>query len=111
MRVFIPHVPTRYDRVTQTRVPSFDLNPARQYGEFVCLLDADRTVSADTLPIALSELADGMEDFEPADVLLCVGDVVLIAAAIAYANEVHGKVRLLRWVKNRKSYELVEVSL
>lgn len=111
MKVYIPHLPTRYDRATESRVPSIDINPARQYGEFVRLLDPEKNVHAGMLADAIEEVGDNMADFNEEDAILAVGDVVLIAAAIAKANDIHGSCRVLRWDRTSKSYDLIEVCL
>lgn len=106
-KVMIPNLPTRFDQATRQRVPSIDINPAAQYGEFAYLVN-DFNGDTDS---ALSELANQMDAMNPDDIILCVGDIVLIAAAIAYANDTFGAARILRWSRNKKSYDLLEITL
>lgn len=105
-RVFIPSVPTRFDAVTQTRIPSMDLNPAADYGELVVMSEAGEEMeSAIDRVYSLSQNV-GKDDF-----LLAVGDIVLIAAAIAYISDNLGSARILRWDKHERKYHMVEVMI
>lgn len=106
-KIMIPNLPTRFDQATQRRVPSIDVNPAAQYGEFHYLVEK---FDCDPM-IALEELANNMGMMREDDIILCVGDIVLIAAAIAYANDTFGYARLLRWSRKKKSYDLMTVVL
>jgi len=101
-RVLIPQVPTRFDKVAGRRVPSVDLNPAARYGEFT-ELSVDGGIEELRSRFAVEARAN--------DYILCVGDVVMVAAAISYACDAFGKARLLRWDKNRKTYDTMEVEL
>jgi len=106
-KVFIPSLPTRYDAVTQTRVPSLDLNPASQYGELVNMIEG---------PTTHDHLASGITQIRtvsvmPDDLIMAVGDLVLAAAAIAHACRENGSAKILRWDKLRHGYDIVEVSI
>lgn len=108
-KVFIPNLPTRHDEATQQRVPSLDLNPAAQFGELVTLTEG----ALHDLP-ALHRARDAiriatMKDLRPQDCILCVGDVALTALCIAHALARNGHVTLLRWDRNKRSYDAVEV--
>lgn len=107
-KVIVPNLPTRFDQATQKRVPSIDINSASRYGSFEFLV---KDFDGDT-ETALPQVASRMTDLEGQDYLiLCVGDVIIIAAAIAYANEAAGFARLLRWNRHSKSYNIVEAVL
>lgn len=111
-RVFIPHVPSRYDHVAGLPVPSLDLNPAHQFGEFVTLNGPCRLLNEDDVNAGISAVADGMAEFRAQDYILCVGDVALVAAAIAYAADgISSPVKILRWNRETKRYDVMEVSL
>lgn len=112
-KVFIPHVPGRQDHVTNTTVPSLDLNPARQFGELVTLNGPRRLLTDEQVQDGISNIADGMLDFTDQDYILCVGDVALIATAIAYASDLglEGPIKLLRWNRETKRYNVAEVTL
>ena len=107
-KVFIPQVPTRFDHATQERVPSLDLNPARQYGEFVEMTHYSRPGRTDE---ALAELKTTIRHATADDLILVVGDIVLVAAAISMMNDMFGRALVLRWDRDKKSYDFVEVRL
>jgi hypothetical protein len=112
-KVYIPHVVTRYDSVLQCRVPVIDLTPARDYGEFVMLLDPEFRLNANdaSLHEAFETVRDGARAITPDDYILCSGDVALTAVTIATACKAHGKCNLLRWDKMRREYDQLEVAL
>jgi len=107
-KVFIPNLPTRYDNVTQKRIPSIDLNPASVFGELQPIFEGK--------PSNYDDAFDAIEDcikgeMMPGDYILSVGDVILVAAAILYANEAFDCARVLRWDRQQHRYEKVEVKL
>lgn len=106
-KVFIPSVPTRWDEATRGRVPSIDLNPAAQYGELHTLSDGQGPFEDQLESVRLT----AGEAIDKDDYILCVGDVVLTAAAIAIANAMNGVVNLLRWDREAKHYNVVTVEL
>jgi hypothetical protein len=59
----------------------------------------------------LADVTHKAESVQPNDLILCVGDVVLTAAAIARVNEINGRVHVLRWDKQRHGYDEIEVVL
>lgn len=109
--VYLPSVPTRYDPISNGRVASIDLKPAMKFGELVTLLDPQHGYREDQIHEAINELQEGLRDFQPDDYLLCVGDPILIAAAIAYASDMQQSVKVLRWEKTRREYDCTEITL
>ena len=105
-KVCIPSIPTRWDAATGSRVPSVDLNPASKYGDLVAMSDG-----VGNLHEQLAQVAESAETIAVGDLILCVGDVVLTAAAMAKVNARLCAVRLLRWDKQKHAYDAVEVSL
>lgn len=105
-RVFIPQIPMRYDRVTSSRVPSLDLNPAADYGTCIAMASPDASGNA-----AIRQVRDAASHIKPNDLILGVGDVALIATALIYANQKNGSAQLLRWDKIRKHYDIQEITL
>ena len=99
--IFIPNMPTRFDVATQTRIPAIDLNPASKLGNLM-LMAPNETIE---------EIEEAASLIEKQDAILCVGDVVLTAAAIAYACKKNGSANLLRWDRNLHSYYEQEVSI
>lgn len=108
-KVFIPSLPTRFDAATQSRVPSLDLNPAAQFGELVKMVEGP--VDKSNMQAAIDAIGEAAQEIGPDDLVLCVGDFVLAAACIAYANDRNGAVNVLRWDKARRSYDILEVEL
>ena len=105
--VWIPSLPTRYDAATHTRVPSLDLNAAARYGAMVNMLEEPAANTQDSINL----LNEATEKVQKDDLILCVGDVVLCAAAICMVNEKNGHVNLLRWDRVRRTYEIETVIL
>ena len=105
--VFIPNVPTRYDAATEGRVPSIDLNPATQFGSLVTMTKTDAPADQQVRDIK----AEIDIRFQEGDYILCVGDVVLTAVAIAYVSKLFGAATVLRWNRRAKSYDVVMVSI
>lgn len=111
--VFIPHVPTRYEPLKGGRVPTIDLNPAAEHGTLVLLADLEcgGPVTQELLPKALEQIHDKLSQMTCDDYIVAVGDPILVAAAIAYAADQHGKVKVLRWDRHSKRYVALEVDL
>lgn len=105
-KVYIPSIPTRWDAATEQRVPSVDLNPASKYGDLIAMSNG-----TGSLKDQIEEVSHKADDVQPEDLVLCVGDVVLTAVAIARVHEINGAVTLLRWDKQRHGYDEVEVRL
>lgn len=106
-KVFIPSLPTRWDAATHSRVPSLDLNPAAKYGDLENMTDGDHhDIQAD-----IDQIRIAADKIGPDDLILCVGDVILCAAAMAYVAADHGTVNILRWDKVKRGYNIEEVTL
>lgn len=110
-RVFLPHVPTRFDPLTSQRVPSIDFTPAAEFGKLQQLTTFDRAIESDDVNDALDQIQTNLSSLTPNDYIVAAGDPILIAAAISYANDLIGVARVLRWDRQSKSYNLVEVVL
>ena len=109
-KVYIPQMPTRFDRATNLWIPTINITPAKRFGELVTMLPSAATRnSIDTCTQALN---DAMEDYGREDVLVALGDpsVYAIAACIA-AKKTGGLLRLLKWDRQLGDYLLVEVQL
>lgn len=104
--VWVPHLPTRWDAVTQSQVPSVDLNDATRFGEI-------RTLSEPGTPRhqILASLPSLIKEVEPGDYVLCVGDVAICATTIALLLIRDIKVTLLRWDRPNKQYAVEHVSI
>lgn len=108
MKVLVPKVPTRIDRLSGQRVPAIDLNPASEYGKLFALTPPDKDLPFED---ELEQLRTNIAQMDPKDFILCVGDVALVAAAICYANDMFGTVKLLRWEKRDQAYTVQEIQL
>ena len=108
-KVYVPNLPTRWDAATRSRVPSFDLNAAAAFGELVVL--SEGPLSSDNINDVIDDVQQRSEAIEPDDLVLMVGDVVVTAACLALACDNNKQVRVLRWEKNKRTYDIMEVSL
>lgn len=106
-KVYIPQLPTRYDKATNQRIPAIDANPAAQFGELVTIFGQDVNRSQ-----ALATLRAGQPrgvEIEADDYILAVGDVVLLALTIVHALQRNGRATLLRWDNETKTYRTEEI--
>jgi len=104
-KVFIPQLPTRFDKATGKRVPTIDTNPASVWGEVVVVYSDE--VSVD---IAISSVkAEGVADIGRDDYIMAVGDIALLVNIVIAALGQNGRARLLRWQNNSNSYYVQEV--
>ena len=108
-QVFIPNLPTRVDLASKTIVPSLDLNPAAPFGTMTKL--SAGPIQPRDLDALLDELADQAEKSESDDLILCVGDLSILAAFIHYMTNVHGIVNLMRWNRKEGTYDILELIL
>ena len=106
MKVYIPQLPTRYDRATDTRVPSIDLNKAALFGELTVI-----TVQPTPMEDAMEQIQAVAGSITPDDLILAVGDVALLVATAAIACRATGIARILRWDKQKQDYDIVEVEI
>lgn len=108
-KVYVPNLPTRWDAATRKRVPSIDLNAAADYGELVTM--SEGPVNNAHINDTIEHVQRQAESITDGDVILLVGDVVLAAACIAWACDNLGSTQVLRWDKNKRAYDVMEVSL
>jgi hypothetical protein len=109
VKVLVPHLPTKWDAATDQRIPSVNLNPAAEFGKITVLFD-DLVPFTNAQP-AVDSVIEKIETVMNADdLLLCVGDPILAAAALAAASRRFGIIRVMRWDKSELKYEVVEVS-
>lgn len=111
-KLFLPHVPSRHDPLSGSRVPSVDLNPLSPLGELCMLLPFDRyRIDTNDLPEALDQIQHNIQNITLNDAIVAIGDPILISAAIAYAHDILGTVRVLRWDRKQQSYQVIEFTL
>lgn len=88
-----------------------NFNPAREYGEVKTLLPPNYQIQFDA-SWAVSAIQEGLEDIEPEDYLLLAGDPALIGITVAIAADyLNGKVNLLKWDRQEKTYIPIRSSL
>lgn len=110
MTVYAVQEPCTFDQVSQKWRPRINIYNASSFGDIVTLIPSNQ-VHAALLPVpTLHKMRSELRDFSDDDYLLPVGDPVLIAmAAMTAARENRGKVKFLRWSRDRKEYDTVEV--
>lgn len=104
-RAFIPSVPTRYDPISNSQVPTVDLRPVMAYGEPVLLVPSGTQAYPQRL------IAEGLDDFTEDDYIVALGDPTLIAAAMYWAAGGVASLRMLRWNRHNSDYDIVEMML
>lgn len=113
-KTHIPHLPTKYDPVRDRRVPYVDVWVAEEkFGKIALMSDSilNPSKNRDQFDQALEQVADAAANVKAEDWIMAVGDVLLVAAAIAYAIDQNGSARVLRWDKEKRSYYEVEMTL
>ncbi len=106
--VYAPQVPVRYDQLTGKRLSIFNLNTALRFGNLVELLPAEADLD-ESVEKQVQLLQEGLFDFARDDVLMAIGDPIIIAAAAAIVcKKMEGRMRMLKWDKRAKEYFLVE---
>lgn len=109
-KVFIPQVPSRYDRSVERWVPTVNLDPARQFGDLEIMLPPEAGRMAPQELVQMLERA--LKDITADDWLLATGDPVAMAITMALAaRNLGGTLRILRWDKRVSGYEAVEVQV
>ena len=110
-KVLVPNLPTRWDAAVKQRVPSIDLNTAAQYGELSCATVGP--VTQEELPNQLHHVELAVQTLGEDDLILVIGDPVLYGAALFYAVQRNPmkKANVLRWDKQRRVYDMIEVKL
>jgi hypothetical protein len=109
-KVFIPQLPTRFDKATNTRVPAIDVNPAAQFGELVQIFSIDIS-REEALTRTRDRAALEHNRVGPDDFILAVGDITLLALVVTYALMHNGRATLLRWDGDAKLYKQEEIHL
>lgn len=106
--VYIVQEPMRRDPITGIMVPSMDFRKAAEYGKPIVCVQTGRV--AFTPGPTIQVLKDALKTFCDDDYFIPAGDPSLIAmAAIIAANNNMGRMKLLKWDKELKSY--IEVAL
>lgn len=107
-RVFVVQNTQHKNPFTKELEPKFDLNPALEYGRLVYLLSPSASpFHPETI---IPELQRSLEDFQPDDYLLMIGNPVLIGLAFAIAaHYTNGDVRALQWSGRSNKYIAIDI--
>lgn len=109
-KVFIIQNPMRRDERSGELIHSFDLTPARSYGELEVLLPAGPVLLS--TEHAIRTLRSKLQGFTDKDHLLCLGDPVAIAAASAMVSEINnGVIPLLVWDRRVREYNSIRIDI
>jgi hypothetical protein len=110
--VYAVQEPARFDPGKGKWLPKVNLQSAAGFGEVVTLIPHDHVNAALVTKPTLHKLRRALKDFSDDDYLLPVGDIVLCGMAMAVAlRENRGRARVLRWNREQKRYDVVEVEL
>ena len=109
-KVFIPHVPSRFDKVTRSWIPTVEIALASKFGEIVTMLPPDAARAA--INPCVTAMREQMAGFTAEDWVVAVGDPSLIGAACVIAtSKTRGLLRLLKWDRMLGDYIPIEVKL
>lgn len=112
MTVYAVQEPHRFDHAAGAWKPLINLRAAEPFGGVRTLIKHNHVHAALITQPTLMALRRGLKDFCDDDYLLPVGDPVLIAmASMIAARENRGRVNMLRWSKERREYDVVQVVL
>ena len=110
-RVFVVQQPAKLDRFGEWK-PIFDIRPARRFGQLVFITLRPGNIRLDTLDNVLDHMQNVLKDFSDADFILPTGEPLAIAAAAAIAAKVNkGRVKLLKWDKFERDYQIVQFNI
>lgn len=102
-RVFVPHIPSRWNHKIEGWEPTVNINGARKFGEMIVLLpdDASRMHAA---PV-VQALREKIDDIRADDFIVAVGDPTVLAMTVAVAAlKTGGQINLLKWDKQMGMY-------
>lgn len=109
-KVFIPQEPMRRNRETGQFESTMRFDQAAQFGETVVLLPPGRMMLSPQP--AIEKMKSKLRDFNDDDYLIAVGDPTAIAiAAVIAANNNLGRLKMLKWDKEKSLYISVELNI
>lgn len=107
--VYAPSVPSRYDPISERRIPVVDLQPAYSFGDLKLLTPMENLTPEGVAEKARAVHSECARTVQPEDFVLMVGDPALISAAIAGAHTRNGFVKVLRWDRHKKDYDIMRI--
>src|SRR5262245_28549877 len=109
-RVFVVQQPAKLNRDGEWK-PIFDIRPARMFGRLVFVTLRPGNIYLDTLPTIVAHMRNVLGDYGDDDFILPTGEPVAIAAACAIAAQANeGRLKLLKWDRRAKSYQVVQIN-
>lgn len=109
-KVFIPQEPVRRNKRTGELESRMRFEVASKFGETVVLLPPGRMMLSPQP--AIERMKDKLRDFSDDDYLIAVGDPTAIAiAAVIAADNNRGKLKMLKWDKEKEVYISVEIDI
>lgn len=109
-KVYAVQIPKKRNHAG-TLVQTFDISPAKKWGEVIELLGPTASPFGNNGP-EISELQDGLFEFTENDWMLLIGNPCFIGAAVAIAaKRSGGKVKMLQWSSNDLEYRPVAFNL
>lgn len=108
-RVFIPQLPSRFDSKIKAWVPTVDVDHAKEFGDIVVMLPPE--ASRLETPQIISLLRNALKDYGPDDYVLAMGDPAIIGIVAAIADRASSPLRMLRWDKVTRKYQLMSIDL
>jgi hypothetical protein len=101
-------MPARWDEATNMWIPTLNLTPAARWGELVVLFQ--QNVSRAATSAIVQAMREKMDGFTEEDCLVAVGDPALLASASCIAaRKCGGLLRILRWDRMARDYNLLEL--
>lgn len=104
---FVPNLPMRHDTATNRLVPKNDINAAAAFGKLEILTQGP--IEASDLQRVISAVAHAASRSHQSDLVVCIGDVVVMAVMIAAMGRAHGHANLLRWDRRLNSYQIIQI--
>jgi hypothetical protein len=102
-RVFIPQLPSKFDRDINRWVPNVNTAAAAKFGELVIMVPPEASRLSIMEQIEL--VNDAMMDFNEQDWYVALGDPTFISI-VAYiaGTRTRGRMRMLKWDKQTADY-------
>lgn len=109
-KVYVPQIPSRFDKTSGIWVPQVNINAAKRYGDIIEILPPE----ASRLHVAplITVIREAMKSYSKDDFIVALGDPTIIAITACMAFMHAGALlRLLKWDRQTGDYILVEAKL
>lgn len=106
--VLVPNLPTRFDSATGLYVPTVDLTGVEpRWGRL--RIATEGRVHPGNIKSSIAAVRAAVEEMQPGDMVMMMGDSVVVAAALAAAWDLMGEFLVLRWKRELAEYAASEV--